>query len=78
VAARGQVREGYFADLVLVDIQDPWQVDKTNVLYKCKWSPFEGTTFNSRIRSTFVSGHLAYHEGKFDESLMGQRLTFDR
>lgn len=75
---RGYIREGYFADLVLVDLNKPWTVDKQNILYKCGWSPFEGKTFNSSITHTFVSGHLVYANGQFDESKKGQRLTFDR
>lgn len=78
VEGRGFLREGYAADLVLIDIESPWQVTKENILYKCAWSPFEGTTFNSRVTHTFVNGHLAYSEGIFDESIKGQRLIFDR
>ncbi len=74
---RGYIREGYFADLVLVDSQSPWTVTKENTLAKCGWSPFEGQTFRSRITHTFVSGHLAYANGKFDESKQGKRLTFN-
>jgi dihydroorotase len=75
---RGYLREGYFADIVLVDPSSDYTVSKENILYKCEWSPFEGTTFNSRIRKTFISGHLAYDEGVFNESQMGQRLLFSR
>jgi len=78
VQKRGFIREGYFADLVLADLNDPWMVDKSNVLSKCGWSPFQGVTFKSRITHTFVSGHLAYADGKFDETQKGQRLLFDR
>lgn len=78
VQERGFIREGYFADLVLVDLDKPWKVDRTNVLSKCGWSPFEGHEFKSSITHTFVSGHLAYENGKFDESIKGQRLKFDR
>ena len=78
VQKRGFIREGYFADLVLVDLDNPWRVEKKNILAKCGWSPFEGETFNARIHSTWVSGHRAYIEGKIDESLMGKRLAFDR
>ena len=78
VEGRGFIREGYAADLVLLDIDSPWQVEKENILYKCAWSPFEGTTFNSRVTHTFVNGHLAYSEGLFDETIKGQRLQFDR
>jgi dihydroorotase len=75
---RGFIREGYFADLVLVDPAKPWQVEKSNILAKCGWSPFEGNTFKSSITKTWVSGHLAYADGKFNENKMGERLTFSR
>lgn len=78
VEERGFIREGYFADLVLVDPSDDWKVTKENILYKCGWSPFEGQSFRSKITHTFVSGHLAYQNGEFDESMLGQRLSFDR
>jgi dihydroorotase len=78
IAKRGFVREGYFADLVLVDLNKPWKVDKTNVLAKCGWSPFEGVTFQSTVTHTFVSGHLAFAEGKLIEGKMGERLLFER
>ena len=78
VRDRGFIREGYFADLVLIDLENPWTVSKDNILYKCGWSPFEGTTFRSKITDVFVSGHLAYSENHFDESFMGERLQFDR
>ena len=70
--------EGYFADIVLVDENDSWTVAPENILYKCGWSPFEGHTFKGKVNTTIVSGHLAYHEGQFDESQWGQRLLFDR
>jgi len=73
---RGYVREGYFADLVLVDLKKPTAVTKENLLYKCGWSPFEGHTFKSSIVKTFVNGHLVYDQGKFDETKKGQRMTF--
>lgn len=78
VENRGFIREGYVADLVLVDIDNPWEVNKDNILYKCAWSPFEGNTFKSRVTHTWVNGHLAYQNGSFDESQKGHRLTFDR
>ena len=76
IEKRGFIREGYFADLVLVDLQAPWKVTPENILYKCGWSPFEGDTFQSSVESTWVNGHLAYHQGNFDETRKGQRLSF--
>ena len=78
VKNRGFIREGYFADLVLVDLNKPWKVNKDNILYKCRWSPFEGETFNAQITHTFVNGHLVYETGFFDENQKGMRLTFNR
>ena len=78
VENRGFIREGYAADLVLVEIDNPWEVNKDNILYKCAWSPFEGNTFKSRVTHTWVNGHLAYQNGTFDESQKGHRLTFER
>ncbi len=78
IQKRGFIREGYFADLVLVDLNDPWTVNKENIRYKCKWSPFEGTTFRSKIIHTIVSGNLVYSRGKLNEGTMGLRLTFNR
>ncbi len=78
VQDRGFIREGYFADIVLVDLDNPWIVANDNILAKCKWSPFEGHTFKSKVTHTFVSGHLAYEHGKLDDTLLGQRLIFDR
>ena len=78
VEKRGYIREGYFADLVLVDLNNSWEVNKENILYKCGWSPFEGEIFSSKITHTLVNGHIAYEYGKFDESKNGIRLTFDR
>jgi len=78
IAGRGFIRENFFADLVLVDINKPWKVTKENILYKCGWSPFEGNVFQSKVTHTFVNGHLVYHNGEFDESQKGMRLIFDR
>ncbi len=75
---RGYIREGYHADLVLVDLDKKWKVEKLNILSKCGWSPFEGHQFKSSIEKVWVSGHLAYDQGQFDESLKGRRLQFDR
>jgi len=76
IVDRGFIREGYFADLVLVDKESPWTVNNSNILYKCGWSPFEGQQFSAQVTHTFVSGHLAYENGIFDESVHGQRLKF--
>ena len=78
IEKRGFVEEGYYADLVLVDLNRPWEVSRQNVLYKCGWSPFEGQTFDCYVTHTFVSGHLAWENGTFHENKMGQRLQFDR
>jgi dihydroorotase len=75
---RGFIREGYYADLVLIDPSRPNSVQPSNILYKCGWSPFEGDTFKSTITKTFVNGHLAYADGVFDESKSGMRLLFNR
>jgi dihydroorotase len=75
---RGFIREGYFADLILVGLNKPWKVEKSNIVAHCGWSPFENLTFKSRIAKTFVSGHLAYDGGVFDESKKGERLVFNR
>lgn len=76
IEERGYIREGYFADLVLVDMHSPWKVTPENILYKCGWSPFEGETFRSKVESTWVNGHQAFHRGKIDETHKGQRLSF--
>jgi dihydroorotase len=78
IEKRGFIREGYFADLVLVNPDSPWKVSKGNILAKCGWSPFEGKVFNSEVTHTWVSGHPAYASGKFDESKQGERLAFSR
>jgi dihydroorotase len=75
---RGYIREGYHADLVLVNLNNPWQVSKNNILYHCGWSPFEGNYFKSKVVKTFVNGHLVYDNGVFDESQKGMRLAFER
>ncbi|MDP6922908.1 MAG: amidohydrolase family protein, partial [Lutibacter sp.] len=76
IEKRGFIREGYFADLVLVDIASPYTVSKDNIHYKCGWSPMEGTTFYSKITHTFVNGNLVYHKGVFDDKTKGKRLFF--
>jgi dihydroorotase len=78
VANRGYIREGYFADAVLLDLNGSTLVNKTNLLYKCGWSPFEGHTFPGRIVSTFVNGERVYHEGAIRDDIRGQRLEFNR
>jgi dihydroorotase len=78
IEERGFIREGYYADLVLVDPAKPWTVRKENILAKCGWSPFEGYTFQSAVTHTWISGHLAYAEGKFNEQKQGERLRFSR
>lgn len=75
---RGYIREGYWADLVLVDMNKPHTDDKAHNLYKCQWSPWEGHTFKSSVVSTIVSGELKYHQGQFAEFTPGQRLLFNR
>lgn len=72
---RGFIREGYWADLVLIHPNQPHTVQKDNLLYKCGWSPFEGHTFPAAVHTTFVNGFMAYHLGQFQQGL-GQRLTF--
>lgn len=78
VEKRGYIKEGYFADLVIVDLNNPWTVKKENILYKCGWSPFEGTSFKSRITHTFVNGSLVYKNFKFYDANAAKRLTFNR
>ncbi|TAE49702.1 MAG: dihydroorotase [Bacteroidetes bacterium] len=73
---RGYIREGYHADLVLVDPDAPWQVNPANLRYKCGWSPFEGQTFRSKVETTIVSGRVVYHQGQIDDAVRGERLRF--
>lgn len=75
---RGFIREGYYADLVLVDLNKPQTVTKESLFYKCGWSPFEGNTFRSSVVTTFINGHAAYDKGKFDDKYPGKRLEFKR
>lgn len=78
IEKRGFVREGYFADLVVADTNSTWMVEKSNILARCGWSPFEGQIFHSKIDTVLVSGHKAYHKGQFDETKKGERLLFTR
>ena len=78
ISKRGFIREGYYADIALVDLKNSWTVRKENILAKCGWSPFEGTFFKSKVTHTFVSGHLAFANGAFDANKTGSRLIFDR
>ena len=75
---RGYIREGYFADLVVIDNSLPSTVTNENILYKCGWSPLVNFTFPASILSSFVSGNMVYNNGVFDESTKGQRLLFNR
>jgi dihydroorotase len=75
---RGFIREGYFADLVLVDLNKPQTVDRSTILSKCGWSPFEGHTFGSTIEYTFVNGALVYNQGQINKDVRGKRLQFTR
>lgn len=75
---RGYIREGYWADLTLIDLESSTTVDRSNLLYKCGWSPFEGITFRSAITHTWVNGHLVYENGNFNDHTTGQRMLFDR
>lgn len=78
IEKRGFIKEGYYADLVLIDTNKSQTVTKNNILYKCGWSPFEGTTFSSTITHTFVNGNLMYNEGVINENIKGKRITFNR
>jgi dihydroorotase len=78
IVRSGYIREGYFADMVLIDPASNWTVDKSNIAYKCGWSPFEGHTFSSKVKTTFVNGHAVYNDGVWDETKKGERLAFNR
>jgi len=75
---RGYVKEGFYADLAIVNLNDSWEVTKENIAYKCGWSPFENYSFKSKVSHTFVNGHLAYEKGKFSTQRNAKRLTFNR
>ncbi len=77
VQKRGYIREGYFADLALIDPVNNWTVNQENILYFCAWSPFEGTSFRNKVDITWVNGHKVYENGVVDTSIRGRRLTFD-
>lgn len=78
IKERGFIREGYKADLCLIDPDDPWTVSKDNILYKCGWSPFEGTTFKSKVVTTIINGTIVFDNGVIDDNYRGQKLVFDR
>lgn len=78
IEKRGYIRTGYYADLVLVHPSKPWTVSSENILYKCGWSPFEGTQFDASVAKTWVNGQLVYDNGTFDESVRGERLLFNQ
>ena len=78
IEKRGYIKEGYFADLVIVDLNKPWTVNKQNILYKCGWSPFEGATFKSSVTHTILNGHIVYENKQFSEIKRGEKLTFNR
>jgi len=78
IEKRGFIREGYFADLVVVNAEDPWEVSKENILYHCQWSPFEGWKLDAKVTHTFVNGHLAYENGVVSPERHAMRLTFNR
>ncbi|WP_350293111.1 dihydroorotase [uncultured Croceitalea sp.] len=78
IEKRGYVKEGFYADLVEVDLNSKWEVKKANIFYKCGWSPFEGVTFDSSVKRTFINGHLAYEKGELSKERHAKRLTFNR
>jgi len=77
IKKRGFIREGYFADLVIVDLNSSWTVSKENLLYKCAWSPLEGTIFETKVTHTFVNGNLVFENGRFNENIKGKALTIN-
>ncbi|MDL2289800.1 dihydroorotase [Paludibacteraceae bacterium OttesenSCG-928-F17] len=76
IEKRGYIREGYYADLVLINPRQNWTVNKENILYRCGWSPFEGTAFDCSVDTTFVNGKKVFHKGEIDETIRGERLLF--
>ena len=78
VKDRGYIKAGYYADLVVVDLDNPWEVNSDNIFYKVGWSPFDGKTFKSKVEKTFVNGSLVYNDGTFDEEYKGMRILFNK
>lgn len=78
VKDRGYIREGFYADLVAIQLNAPWTVSENNILYKCGWSPFKGTTFTSKVSKTFINGNLVFNNGTIDDTHRGYKLTFNR
>jgi dihydroorotase len=78
ITERGYIREGYYADLVLVDLNKPWTVNPDNILYKCRWSPFEGKSLHTKVTHTFVNGNLVFENDHFMDAPPGMRLLFNR
>jgi dihydroorotase len=78
IKERGYIREGYFADLVLLDLNREWKVSPENTLYKCQWSPLNGQVFKSYVKKTFVNGNMVYDRGLFNETNNGHRLKFEK
>lgn len=78
VLKRGYIREGYCADLVIVNTNSPWIIAPENIHYKCGWSPLEGQEMGSKVQYTFVNGNIVYNKGQFEEEIKGQRLLFNR
>src|SRR5690606_28087598 len=78
IEKRGFIREDFQADLVLVDTEAPWTVSDQNILYKCRWSPFEGQQFKARVLNTWVNGEMVFANGRVDHDARGQRILFDR
>ena len=78
IKKRGYIKEGYYADLVMVDLDASWTATKENTLYKCGWTPFEGTEFKASITQTFVNGNLIFNQGQFNDEIKGKRIQFNR